>query len=75
MSQSRKDPTTSEQSEAIQQLRMKSISLHGSLKEKEKSRDKPTPSLDRIEYQVMRLVHQIRELQETVNALQDAEEF
>ena len=41
----------------------------------EKSLDRATLSLDRSESQAKRLSQQIRELRETVNALQDAEQF
>ena len=75
MSQSKKDSTISEQSEAIHELRMKNISLHGSLNNKQKSLDEATFSLDRSESQVVRLMQQIRDLQETVTAFQDAQEF
>ena len=54
---------------------MKISFLHGSFIEKEKSLDKVSLSLDGSESQVMRLMQQLRDLQETVNALQDSEEL
>ena len=66
MSQSIEDSTTSEP-EAIQELMMKIISLRGSLSDKGKSLDEATLSLDRSESLVMRLVQQIRDLQEIGN--------
>ena len=75
MSLSMKDSTTLDHSEAIHELRMTNISLHGSLNDKEKSLDKATLILGRDESQVMRLIQQFRDLHETVNDLQDAEQF
>ena len=75
MSQSMKNSTASEQSEVIHELRMKNISLDGSLNGKDKPLDKVTLSMDRSESQVMRLMQQIRVLQNTVDALEDAEQF
>ena len=72
MSQSMEESTTPEHSEETQELTMKIISLHGSLNDTEKSPFKATLSLDRSESQVMRLMQQTRDLQETVNPLQDA---
>ena len=68
ITRSMKDSTKSEHSEVIHELRMKSISLHGSLSDRDTSLGKAKLSLDRGESQVMRL-------KETGNDSQDAEEF
>ena len=75
ISQSMKDTTASEQSEAMHELRMKNISLHGFLNNKEKSLDKATLSLDHSESLVIRYMQLTRDVQETVNALQEAPEL
>ena len=62
------DSTASEQSAAIHEPRMTKISLHGVSPRPGKSIDKAKFSLDPCESQVMRLMQQIRDLQETATA-------
>ena len=74
LSQSMMDWTTSEQFEDICESRTNGIDLHA-INRMEKSPDQVTLSLDRSESQVTRLLQQILDLEETANALQEAEEF